>query len=61
MAENLINQLNIKKKPLKEYFFQCDKELVSLVVKMLEFNPSKRISVEEALNEPIFDEFRNEK
>ena len=61
VAENLINQLNIKKKPIKEYFSKSDKELVNLAVRMLDFNPSKRISVEEGLNEPIFDEFKNEK
>jgi serine/threonine protein kinase len=62
VAENLINQLSLKRRPLKDYFdHECDRDIVTLVLKMLEFNPYKRIDIEEALQDPIFHEFRNEK
>ena len=50
MAESLINQLNIHRKSVHEYFKKPEnKDLVSLISKMLEFNPKNRITVEEAL------------
>lgn len=38
----------------------CDKRGIRLLEKMLEFNPAKRISAEEALRDEYFDEIRVE-
>lgn len=58
VAENLINQLTINRKSYHEQFKKANKDLVNLVAQMLEFNPKKRITIDEALNLPIFAEFR---
>jgi mitogen-activated protein kinase 15 len=57
VAESLINQVNVRKKSSKEYFRTQDGELVAMVMKMLEFNPQKRITVEEALKSKCLMEF----
>jgi serine/threonine protein kinase len=37
-----------------------DPEFINLLEKMLQANPSKRITANEALDNPIFDDFRQE-
>lgn len=34
-ADRLINQLNVQKRPIKSYFQNCDKDLISLASRML--------------------------
>jgi serine/threonine protein kinase len=45
----------VRKRPIKDYFPTND-PLIELIRKMLEFNPNKRITVDEALKDPILKE-----
>jgi mitogen-activated protein kinase 15 len=54
VADSLISQVSVRKRPSKDYLGKADQELAGLVVRMLEFNPHKRITVEEALRLPCF-------
>ena len=48
VSESILSSVNVRKKPLKEYFRKCDKDcssLIELTLKMLEFNPSKRPTI----------------
>lgn len=52
----------IKFKSLKEWFNPSVPEAaVDLVTKLLQFNPSKRITAVEALKHPYLSEFQNKK
>jgi len=42
-------------------FTNIDPELLELIKKMLLFSPIERISAEECIESPYFDEIRNEK
>jgi serine/threonine protein kinase len=57
VAESLISQVSVKRRPWKEFFGKADAELAGCVAKMLEFNPERRMTVEEALRLPCFREF----
>ena len=50
----MIKSVNVTKaRPIKEWFkSDTSMEAIDLVVKMLEFNPDKRIKMEEILNHP---------
>jgi serine/threonine protein kinase len=47
-----VNQLSVRKRPLKDYFQGCDPSLQDLIIKMLEFSPNRRITIEDALKHP---------
>ena len=58
---NIINNntkiINIKNHPASiQYFIECygDQNLSDLFIKLLEFDPKKRIDAETALNHPYF-------
>tara|TARA_B110000285_G_scaffold152272_1_gene170007 strand:+ start:965 stop:1294 length:330 start_codon:yes stop_codon:yes gene_type:complete len=44
---------------LRNQFLGVNPSVCKLLEQMLQFNPNKRITAEEALKNPIFDEFRN--
>jgi mitogen-activated protein kinase 15 len=48
-----------KTKKLAEFIPNASKEATDLVLKLLRFNPKKRITVEEALKHPYFSKFHN--
>lgn len=52
----------IKTKPIKEWFnSSVPTEAVDLIAKLLEFNPHKRLTAEEALKHPYLAQFHNKK
>lgn len=44
--------------PFGSYFKNCDARLLDLLSRILQFDPSKRPTVEEALQDPVFDGIR---
>ncbi|KAK3259506.1 mitogen-activated protein kinase, partial [Cymbomonas tetramitiformis] len=44
--------------PFRSYFKNCDDRLLDLLSRILQFDPSKRPTVEEALQDPVFDGIR---
>ena len=45
---------------LRQKFPGTPEELINLMQRMLQFNPAKRITIEEALSDPYFDDIRDE-
>lgn len=50
-----------KPKDLSELFPKLEPSGIDLITKMLQMDPSKRITISEALDHPYFDEFKNNK
>lgn len=63
LAVTMIDSIKtIKFKTLKEWFNPTVSETaIDLVLKLLQFNPSKRITAVEALKHPYLAEFQNKK
>jgi mitogen-activated protein kinase 15 len=63
VAETMIESIaNLKVKPLREWFKgDVPAEALDLLVKMLQFNPERRITINEALRHPYLDQFHNPK
>lgn len=53
-----MSQIKIKKKSFREYFSNVDPDFYPLINGLLAFNPSKRLTVDEALGLKIFEEFK---
>jgi mitogen-activated protein kinase 15 len=60
VADQLITQIKVKKKSFREYFSSVDPDFWVLLKGTLEFNPDKRMTIEEVLDLELFDEFREE-
>ncbi len=58
MGNSFISELKIKKRPLKDYFKDIDKDIKEIILKLLEFDPAKRITALEVLELPCVQEFR---
>ena len=61
-TRNYIKQLqqNLEKKQtIDDMFTNTDPQLVEIIKKMLTFSPVDRISAEECIQSPYFDEFRD--
>jgi mitogen-activated protein kinase 15 len=60
-AETMIKSVNVSKvRPIKEWFkSDTSMDAIDLVKKMLEFNPDKRIKMEEILKHPYVAQFRD--
>lgn len=57
---NIINSINAKQKYSYSTFFKgASKTAIDFLKRCLEFNPKKRITVEEALNHPFVTQFHN--
>jgi serine/threonine protein kinase len=52
----LSNFYNLKKMPLADILFDAGDEELDLLMGMLQFSPSKRLSARDALKHPYFDE-----
>ena len=50
-----------KKESIDEKFENIDPELLKIMKRMLQFLPADRITAEECIASPYFDEIRNEK
>ncbi len=48
-AEAVISQIKVKKRSVRTYFKNGDQEMVEIVMKLLEWNPDKRLTAEEGL------------
>jgi serine/threonine protein kinase len=57
-AETVLGQIRVKRRSLNSYVGDCDEDIKDLIVRMLEFDPSRRITAEEALELPCLQEFR---
>lgn len=59
----MIKSVNIPRtRPAKEWFkSDTPVEAIDLVVKMLQFNPDKRIKIDEILRHPYIHQFRDVK
>jgi hypothetical protein len=60
-SSSFLNVMKMKRKPLKHYLKDCDQEVEAMILRMLEFDASERISAEEALELPCLQEFRRNK
>lgn len=50
---------SIKYKSPEDWFpIETDKELVDLIIKLLQFNPTKRLTCDEILSHPYVSHFR---
>lgn len=59
-AWNVLNSQNIKQKyTISQLFKGASKSAIDFLKKTLEFNPKKRISIEEALKHPFVEQFHN--
>lgn len=58
MSCSFIDELRVKKRPMKEYFKSCDKQIRQLILKLLEFDPAKRLTAGQVLQLPFLQEFR---
>lgn len=59
---NIINSINTKQKyTFSQYFKGASKNAIDFLKRTLEFNPLKRMSVEEALRHPFVEQFHNPK
>lgn len=59
---NIINSINARQKyTFSTYFKGASKHAIDFLKKCLEFNPKKRISVEEALKHPFVEQFHSPK
>ena len=56
-----MSQIKIKSKSFRDYFSGVDSDFYEILRKSLQFNPHKRISVDEALRLPLFSEFIEDK
>lgn len=43
-AESVISQVKVKKRSFKSYIGDCDEDIKDLILRMLEFDPSQRIT-----------------
>ena len=60
--KNIIDVLNVKRKPNRQEMIPVnDPKLMDLISRMLEFDPSKRIGIEQVLKHPYLEEFYNHK
>ena len=59
----MINSIdNLKVRPLREWFKgEIPQEALDLLVRMLQFNPERRITIGEALKHPYLIQFHNPK
>lgn len=58
VAMSMIGSINIKVKPIKEWFKNdTPQEAIDLMVKMLDFNPTKRLTAAEILKHPYLTKF----
>lgn len=58
---SIFNSLDAKKKySFNQFFKGASKEAIDFLKKTLEFNPDKRLTVEEALRHPLVEQFRSE-
>lgn len=58
LAKSMIDTItNIKYKTPKEWFPYCSDEMLDLVVGLLQFNPSKRLTTEQLLKHPYVRQF----
>lgn len=48
-AESVISQIRVKKRSLNSYLGDCDDDIKDIIIRMLEFDPSQRITAEEVL------------
>lgn len=61
LAFNILSSINTtKKKSFASYFSSASDDCQDLIRKLLEFNPRKRLTVEEALKHPYVSDFHNE-
>lgn len=61
-AKNMIDQIkHIKVKEIREWFGAGNETLVDLLIKLLQFNPTKRLTATEALQHPFLADFANNK
>ena len=59
-ASTMIDNLEIsKKKDIREFFPNVDDDVLDLLRKTLQFNPNKRITVEDALNHQFVSKFHD--
>ena len=49
-----LSDLKIKKRPFKSYFKECDQEIQEMILRMLEFDHTKRVKAEELMEFPCF-------
>lgn len=63
LAVTMIDSIkNMKTKPIKDWFNNTvPEEAVDLVTRLLDFNPSKRLTAEQALRHPYLSQFHNKK
>ncbi len=54
-----MSQIKVKPKSFRYYFSTVDSDFHELLKKTLEFNPEKRISVDDALMLPLFSDFHS--
>jgi serine/threonine protein kinase len=45
-AESVISQIKVKKRSVKSYIGDCDEDIKDMILRMLEFDPSQRITAE---------------
>lgn len=58
LARSMIDTVsNIKYRTPKEWFPGCSEEMIDLVVCLLQFNPSKRLTADELLKHPYLKQF----
>jgi mitogen-activated protein kinase 15 len=57
LLENIIIS---KQKTFRTVFLNASDDALDLLQKLLQFNPKKRITIDEALNHPFISEFRNQ-
>ena len=63
VAQPMIDSItNVKYKPIREWFkADVPSDAIDLLSRMLQFNPTKRITIAEALKHPYLTQFHNPK